>query len=127
MSNYEHSIQAMKDWLANYGTPEVFETDDFDATEHDPKCIWTESWEEDHFLTNGFTDTDTPGSDVVAYFVTPRPWASQEGSETVISRTEAECDECDGSGEDIEGAECEDCHGQGSTALDFLEEALKKG
>lgn len=118
MNDYEDEKAAALAWVEKYGTPKF--VDSVDISSVNENQVWTEWWLQDQFIVNEYVSNENGALEITGYYITPKPWSSEPGSEMVVTASWEDCLECDVSGETEDGDECPTCEGSGNTVIEFL-------
>jgi hypothetical protein len=118
VNDYQEEKAAMLAWLEKYGTPT--RVDSVDISSVNPHQVWTEWWRDGQFIVNGYTPVEEGIGGVWGYYITPNPWSSDPGSETVITVIWQDCYDCDVTGETEDGGECPACEGSSIVPISFI-------
>lgn len=118
MNDYQEEKAAALAWLEKYGTPTF--VDSVDISTVNPSQVWTEWWRSDQYVVNEYVPNEDGKKEITGYYITPNPWSSEPGSETLVTATWEDCSECEASGETEDGDECQTCEGSGNKVIDFI-------
>jgi hypothetical protein len=118
LEDYKEEKAEALAWLEKYGTPT--RVDSVDLSSVNPNQVWTEWWRSDQFISNEYVPDEDGTREVTGYYITPKPWTSEEGTEIVVIAIWEDCSDCDATGETEDGDFCPTCEGQGNTTIDLI-------
>jgi hypothetical protein len=118
LNNYEEEKGAALAWIEKYGEPTF--VDSIDITSVNPNQVWTEWWRSDQYVVNEYVPNEDGTKEITGYYITPNPWNSEPGSETVVTAIWEDCVDCDVTGETEDGDECLACEGSGAKSIELI-------
>lgn len=111
-------VNVLKEFIETYG--EFTEVNTYEEVQQsEPHHVWTLWSGGNDFLANGYFEDE----EVISYFLTPKPWAAEEGSLKVVLTYWVDCPTCQAQSDNDEWEqdECHQCEGDGTLSIDLRE------
>ena len=122
MDEYKQDRATALAWIEKYGSPSF--VDAVATSKVNPNQVWT-AWqdqgERDQYAINEYVpNNDDGGREIIGYYITPKPWSSEPGSEALVTARFEDCSDCQVSGQNEDGDDCKACEGLGNKVVGFI-------